>query len=69
MINRKNEEIDRLNARCVELAEMLKEKNDIVKNISSIIENGDNNKEPYFNIVKQIKNTLAVPENKANVQI
>ena len=40
MFNRKQNEIDRLNARCVELAEMLKKKNDeltIAKNNNYLI--------------------------------
>ena len=46
MFNRKQNEIDRLNARCVELAEMLKKKNDeltIAKNNNYLImqENAD----------------------------
>ena len=40
MFNRKQNEIDRLNARCVELTEMLKKKNDeltIAKNNNYLI--------------------------------
>ncbi|MNL27391.1 hypothetical protein D3C87_1489810 [compost metagenome] len=68
MFDGKQAEIDRLNTRCIELAQIVKEKNDIIVKIKLEVENGDKNKVPFYEVVNQIKKHISYTGNKANVQ-